>query len=134
SCPRDSSACDRRLQGDRMARASAIPTSLSMIPAIVLAAGRSARMGRPKALLPLENGETFVSRIVRTFRDAEVDDIVVVVGHEPEGIVAELETTGVSVRFAMNPDFDAGQLTSLVAGLRLVDRPGVVATLVTLVD
>ena len=38
-----------------------------MIPAVVLAAGKSTRMGRTKALLPL-GGETFVSRIVHYFR------------------------------------------------------------------
>ena len=44
-----------------------------MIPAIVLAAGKSMRMGRPKAMLPLEGGDTFLTRIVRTFLDAEID-------------------------------------------------------------
>src|SRR5207249_5110926 len=34
----------------------------------------------------------------------------------------------------VNPDFEQGQLTSILAGLRVVDRPGVVATLMTLVD
>src|SRR5690242_7230596 len=49
-----------------------------MIPAIVLAAGRSSRMGRPKASLPI-GADTFLSRIVRTFLDAGVGDVVVVV-------------------------------------------------------
>jgi len=34
----------------------------------------------------------------------------------------------------VNPEYAAGQLTSLLAGLRVVDRPGVAAALVTLVD
>jgi molybdenum cofactor cytidylyltransferase len=105
-----------------------------MIPAIVLAAGRSSRMGRPKAMLPLGARETFLSRIVRTLHDADVEDVVVVVGHESQAIVADFETRNASVRFVVNPDFDQGQLTSILAGLRVVDRPGVVATLMTLVD
>jgi len=105
-----------------------------MIPAIVLAAGRSTRMGRAKALLPIGSGETFLSRIVRTLRDAEVDDVVVVIGHEPQEIIADVERRGLAVRFAVNPDFDKGQLSSLVAGLTVIDRPGVVASLITLVD
>jgi len=105
-----------------------------MIPAVVLAAGRSTRMGRPKALLPLETGETFLSRIVRTLCEADVADVVVVLGHEPEPIVADFERRDVVVRFAINPDFDKGQLTSILTGLRVVDRPGVAAALVTLVD
>jgi molybdenum cofactor cytidylyltransferase len=106
-----------------------------MIPAILLAAGRSSRMGRAKALLPIgSSGETFLSRIVRTLRDADVDDVVVVIGHEPQEIVADIERRGLAVRFALNPEFDKGQLSSLVAGLNVIDRPGVAASLITLVD
>jgi len=105
-----------------------------MIPALVLAAGRSTRMGRPKALLPLDCGDTFVARIVGTLHDAGVDDVVVVLGHEPDPIVADLIRRQTRVRFAINRDFDKGQLSSLVAGLNAIDRPGVIAALVTLVD
>ena len=61
-----------------------------VIPAIVLAAGRSSRMGRAKATLPLGDGDTFLTRIVRTFRDAGIDDVIVVVGHEADAIASEL--------------------------------------------
>ncbi|HMD35383.1 MAG TPA: nucleotidyltransferase family protein [Vicinamibacterales bacterium] len=105
-----------------------------MIPAIVLAAGRSTRMGSAKAALPLDAGDTFLTRIVRTFLEAGVDDVVVVVGHEPEAVVASFATSGLPARFVVNNDYDRGQLSSLVAGLGVVDRPGVVAALVTLVD
>jgi CTP:molybdopterin cytidylyltransferase MocA len=104
-----------------------------MIPAIVLAAGKSSRMGRPKATLPLQ-GDTFLSRIVRTLRAARVDDVVVVVGHEADRIVHALEQTGASVRFVANPQYESGQLSSLIRGLNAVDRPGIAAALVTLVD
>src|SRR4029078_2954138 len=96
--------------------------------------GRSTRMGRPKALLPLDCGDTFVARIVGTLHDAGVDDVVVVLGHEPDPIVADLIRRQTRVRFAINRDFDKGQLSSLVAGLNAIDRPGVIAALVTLVD
>jgi molybdenum cofactor cytidylyltransferase len=91
-------------------------------------------MGRPKATLPLEGGETFISRIVRTFLDAGVDDVVVVVGHHVDEIVESLSATGLRARFVVNPNYDRGQLSSIVAGLAVVDRPGVAAALVTLVD
>jgi molybdenum cofactor cytidylyltransferase len=104
-----------------------------MIPALVLAAGRSARMGRAKAALPLGN-QTFLSRIVATFLDAGVDDVVVVVGHEPEVILQSFAGSGLPARFVVNPEFDRGQLSSLLAGLAVIDRPGVVAALVTLAD
>jgi molybdenum cofactor cytidylyltransferase len=105
-----------------------------VIPAIVLAAGRSSRMGRAKAALPLDARDTFLSHIVRTFLAAEVDDVVVVVGHDAETIVNSFSESGLSARFVANPDYDRGQLSSLVAGLTFVDRPGVTAALVTLVD
>ncbi|HZR26157.1 MAG TPA: nucleotidyltransferase family protein [Vicinamibacterales bacterium] len=105
-----------------------------VIPALVLAAGRSSRMGRAKALLSVDERDTFLSRIVRTFLDADVDDVVVVVGHEPDAIVHSLAATGLPARVVVNREYDRGQLSSLVAGLRVIDRPGVSATLVTLVD
>jgi molybdenum cofactor cytidylyltransferase len=105
-----------------------------MIPAIVLAAGRSSRMGRPKALLPLGRNETFLSRIVRTLQDARVDDVIVVVGHEHEPIVADFARRDVAARFVINHEYESGQLSSIVTALGIVDRPGVVAALITLVD
>ena len=104
-----------------------------MIPALVLAAGKSSRMGRTKALLPL-GGETFVSRIVRTFRSAGVEDVVVVVGHDAELVSDALGGMDPAPRVILNTDYESGQLSSILAGLRAVDRPGVAAMLMTLVD
>ena len=106
-----------------------------IIPGVVLAAGRSSRMGRPKALLPASpDGETFVGRIVRTLRDGGVDDVVVVAG----GMAAEIERVLAQAdhppRVVLNPTPERGQFSSLQVGLRAVDRPGVSAMLVTLVD
>ena len=42
--------------------------------------------------------------------------------------------TDFSATFVENPDYEQGQLSSLLAGLSVVDRPGVVASLLTLVD
>ena len=105
-----------------------------MIPAIVLAAGKSTRMGRPKATLPLEGGDTFLTRVVRTFLDAGIDDVVVVVGSDANAIVSAFAASGLAARFVENAEFERGQLSSLLAGLRVVDRPGLTATLVTPVD
>jgi len=91
-------------------------------------------MGRPKATLPLGDGETFLSRIVATFLEAGVDDVVVVVGHDAAAIVESFSRSGLRARFAMNPDYDRGQLSSILAGLAVIDRPGVTAALMTLVD
>jgi molybdenum cofactor cytidylyltransferase len=106
----------------------------AVIPGIVLAAGKSTRMGRSKALLPLEPGETFLTRIIATFSAAGVEEVVVVVGHEAPAIIGAFDRGPAVARFVVNPDYESGQLTSLVAGLRVVDRPGVVAALIALVD
>lgn len=106
----------------------------SVIPAIVLAAGRSSRMGRAKATLAVGDGDTFLTRIVRTFLDAGVDDVIVVVGHDAEAIAASFAESGLPARFVVNREYDRGQLSSLLAGLDVVERPGVSAALVTLVD
>ena len=108
--------------------------ALGLIPVIVLAAGKSTRMGRAKASYPLGGGETFLTRIVRTFLDAGIDDVVVVVGQGADIVMTDFAASGLPARFVENRGYEAGQLSSLVAGLRFVDRPGVAASLVTLVD
>jgi molybdenum cofactor cytidylyltransferase len=105
-----------------------------MIPAVVLAAGKSTRMGRAKATLPLGPSDTFLTRIVRTCQEAEVDDIVVVLGHDAETIRESVTTRGLMPRFVINPDYENGQLSSILTGLGAIDRPGVTAMLLMLVD
>jgi molybdenum cofactor cytidylyltransferase len=103
-----------------------------MVPAIVLAAGTSSRMGSPKALLRV-GGETFLGRILRVLRDAGVPAAAVVVRPGQEALVAEATAAGFG-QIVENPRADEGQLSSLVAGLDAIDRPGVDGALVTLVD
>src|SRR5262245_12663286 len=97
-----------------------------MIPGVVLAAGRSSRMGRSKALLPVSSsGETFLSQIVRTLVDGGADDVVIVLGHEADSIGREVAAAGLPARVVMNPAYETGQFSSVLAGLNAVDRPGV---------
>jgi molybdenum cofactor cytidylyltransferase len=103
-----------------------------VIPAIVLAAGASSRMGAPKALLDA-GGETFVRRILSTLRDAGIRDAVVVIRPGDAAVVREVAAARYG-RAIENPQPERGQLSSLVAGLNAVDAPDVDAALVTLVD
>ena len=106
-----------------------------IVPGIILAGGRSSRMGRAKALLPVDRtGETFVARIARTLRSGGVDDVVVVAAAEEAGIADALRDEVPPPRIVVNPEPDRGQLSSLLVGLRAVDRPGIGGMLVTLVD
>ena len=105
-----------------------------MIPAIVLAAGGSTRMGQPKALLTIgAGGQTFLNRILRTLDAAAIEEVIVVLGTEA-GVVEQAAIAGPRVRFVQNPRPERGQLSSLLEGLRVADRPGVEAVMVTLVD
>jgi molybdenum cofactor cytidylyltransferase len=102
------------------------------MPAVVLAAGRSTRMGRPKALLAVTRiGETFVERLVGTLVAGGIDDVVVVAGEQAAAIRARL---GFRARVIVNPDVDQGQLSSIVVGLDVIDRPGVSAVMIAPVD
>src|SRR4051812_40896711 len=103
-----------------------------MTPAIVLAAGASSRMGRPKALLPAGD-RTFIRRILDSLHEGGVVDAVVVVRPGHDEVTAEIEASGLA-RAVLNLRADEGQLSSLLAGLESIDHPGVDAVLVTLVD
>ena len=106
-----------------------------MVPAIILSAGASSRMGRPKALLPIAaDGTTFLEHLVRTLGAAGVDDVIVVVGYDADLVWGIIEGTGLAVRTAVNRDPSRGQLSSLIAALEIADRPGVQAVLVAPVD
>ena len=107
-----------------------------MITPVLLAAGRSTRMGRPKPLLPDREGRPFVARIVRTLGAAGLDDVVVVTGDTHDLVVEALEKdqSPVCWECRRNPDPDRGQLSSLWVGLDAAEERGAEALLVHLVD
>jgi len=106
---------------------------MPQIPGIVLAGGKSSRMGRPKALLPIgPTRETFLQRVTRTLMDAGIEDVIVVVGADADAIRGGAVPPG--VRIVDNPDWEQGQLTSLLAGLGAIDAAHAVGVLMTLVD
>lgn len=98
-----------------------------MIAAIVLAAGSSSRMGRPKLLLRL-GGKSLLRRTVDELERAPVDYIVVVLsGAVPE---LEAELAGTRARAVINPRYREGMSTSLLAGMEALpaDTEAVVVT------
>lgn len=101
---------------------------------IVLAAGRSTRMGRPKALLHTASGETFVSQITDTLKRAGVAEVLVV-GRPDDGAlrraVGDLDPI---IRYVENPDPERGQLSSLLAGLDAAESRAPAGVLVLPVD
>ena len=85
-----------------------------MTSAIVLAAGASSRMGRPKALLPIR-GRTAVEVVCSTLRDGGADDVIVVVGCHAVEIRAEANLRG--VRVVENANWATGRTSSIQAGI-----------------
>ena len=84
--------------------------------AVVLAAGKSSRMGVNKLLLEVE-GKTVLDRLLESLTQA-VDEVVVVIGYNPDPITKIANAHDVLV--AYNPDHEKGMTTSFQAGLRVV--------------
>jgi molybdenum cofactor cytidylyltransferase len=107
-----------------------------VLVAVILAAGDSSRMGAPKAALLTPDGDSFVARIVRTLRDAHVDDLVIVTGRHHNAVIEALTRDRVVPvpRIVRNPDPSRGQLSSLLAGMDVGVTPNTEAVMMTLVD
>jgi len=114
-----------------------------MIAAVILSAGESSRMGRPKALLPI-GSQTFIEKIVGALRQAGLENIIVILGYDAEAMRQKI--THLPVTILVNPDYRKGQLSSLRVAIRhllandrcsgllvhLVDHPYIDAALVNL--
>ena len=99
------------------------------IAGLILAAGESRRMGKPKALLEI-GGETFLDRLIRVMGES-CSPVIVVLGHEAQRIRSALNQAGTAA-FVPNQDYGRGQLSSLQCGLAAVpsEAEGVLFTLV----
>lgn len=89
---------------------------LPRVAALVLAAGRSLRMGERNKLLCRVDGVPLVLRAVNAACASRASQVMVVTGHESERIEAALE--GRPVSFTHNPDYASGMASSLRRGLR----------------
>jgi molybdenum cofactor cytidylyltransferase len=92
-----------------------------MIVAVVLSAGESSRMGRPKALLPIA-GQTFIEKIVGALKQSGIERIVVVLGFNADEMRRRVEHLPVDI--IVNSDYQQGQLSSLQAAIRHLQPAG----------
>jgi molybdenum cofactor cytidylyltransferase len=90
-----------------------------LIAAVVLAAGLSSRMGRQKQTLPLK-GRPMLEQVLRTYRRAKVDRVVVVLGAEAAEVKKNIRFQREKV--VINPGYKAGMSSSLRMGLGEVER------------
>lgn len=116
-----------------------------MLAAVILSAGASSRMGKPKALIPFRES-TFLEHLLGASRHPRVGITRIVLGAGAEEIRAHAKLDHSLV--IVNPDWEQGQLSSIAAGIRslagtktdgillcLVDHPLVSARLIaTLID
>ncbi|MGE5061715.1 MAG: nucleotidyltransferase family protein [Betaproteobacteria bacterium] len=86
-----------------------------MIVAVVLSAGESSRMGRPKALLPID-GQTFIEKIVAALKQTKVGKIIVILGHNARELQSKI--SHLPVEILINTDYKLGQLSSLQLAVR----------------
>jgi molybdenum cofactor cytidylyltransferase len=104
-----------------MARAGGQPPMDAHVPtrevvALVLAAGASSRMGRPKALLDFD-GRCCLELVLAACAEGGVRHAVVVTAPGGEGVRARAAASGLAVTLALNPHPERGMLSSLQAGL-----------------
>lgn len=89
------------------------PRATGPVVALLLAAGRSTRMGTLKALLPW-HGTSLVRYGVEQLYAAGADDVIVVLGHLAPLVAPALD--GLSARIVVNPEYDSGRASSIRAG------------------
>jgi molybdenum cofactor cytidylyltransferase len=97
------------------------------VAALLLAAGGSSRLGKPKQLLEFE-GETFVRRTVRAASEAGCQPVVVVTGRDHAQIAAALRD--LPVELLPNESWEKGIGTSIRLGIRQLSVSDAVVLLV----
>jgi CTP:molybdopterin cytidylyltransferase MocA len=103
------------------------------VAAILLAAGASRRLGRPKQLVEIA-GETLLGRTLRIVRESGPEPTVVVLGAYRESIAATVDLS--AVHAVMNPDWEQGIASSIHAGIAALRQiePAVTAALLLVCD
>ena len=91
------------------------PDSLQKLGAVLLAAGGSSRMGRPKQLLRIED-EALVTRMARLLVELEPGSVMVVTGSASQAVKDQL--SGLPVQTEHNPRWQDGMAGSLATGVK----------------
>jgi molybdenum cofactor cytidylyltransferase len=105
-----------------------------VISAVVLAAGKSERFGGTKLLLPFA-GSSLIATIATQVLQSQADEVILVTGHDADrvsqeirrataelGKITPLSRRAAPAKILFNPNFAAGQSTSIQTGLAAVDE------------
>jgi molybdenum cofactor cytidylyltransferase len=100
---------------------------------VILAAGTSARMGRPKQLLPYK-GKTLLQHALDEARSANASAVVVVFGAMADVLLSQTDTKRTTV--VINNDWQEGMASSIRAGVSalLKEMPAAEAAILMLCD
>ena len=90
-----------------------------MVSAILLAAGESKRMGKPKLLMPFGKS-TILEQTIGNLLNSKISEVIVVLGYRAEEVMPKVAAK--PVKIAINPIYQQGMSTSIVAGLNLIDN------------
>ena len=88
------------------------------VAAVILAAGRSTRMGGPNKLLAELAGKPLVRTVTEQALASGASGVIVVTGHQAGEV--EKALAGLKVKFVRNPDFAAGLASSVKTGIAAV--------------
>jgi CTP:molybdopterin cytidylyltransferase MocA len=105
---------------------------LNEVAGIILAAGRSQRMGAFKPLLPF-GPTTLAETCIEHMRSGGVETVVVVVGQGPRAEKLKAHLNNSNVSFAINPDPDSEMSASIACAVRVLPK-GIQAVIVNPVD
>jgi molybdenum cofactor cytidylyltransferase len=96
-----------------------MPPADPFVAGLVLAAGGSRRLGRPKQLLPF-GGATLLEHTVATARECRFDQLIVALGGSADDVRAAVDLSGAEV--VVNEDFGEGCSSSIAAAIGTVDE------------
>ena len=87
---------------------------MEKISGLLTAAGKSTRMGTPKALL-MWNGKKLINHQIDTMRNAGISTIVVVLGHKHDELKKHIQDK--SVQICINDNYAKGRTSSILSGI-----------------
>ncbi|HYH89517.1 MAG TPA: nucleotidyltransferase family protein [Solirubrobacteraceae bacterium] len=95
-----------------------MPPTDPFVCGLVLGAGGSKRLGRPKQTLPYRDG-TLLGHVVGVARECELDQLVVAIGGAADDVRTQVDLTGAEV--VVNDAYGEGCSSSIAAALGVVD-------------
>ena len=100
------------------------PQQAPKVAIVLLAAGRSTRMGGPNKMLADANGQPLVAHAVKAALASQAVEVVVVLGNMADQVRAAITAAvpAAHLRFVVNPDFAQGLSTSVRTGIEALGK------------